>query len=61
MIEGKILGANAEFVHFYLVELVLDLVKLIDDPQKVVDAIFEHYANRSFGPSPDERALELSL
>ena len=39
----------------------LDLFKIIDDPQQVVDAIFEHYANRSFLPNPDERALEMSL
>ena len=39
----------------------LDLFKIIDDPQQVVDAIFEHYANRSFMPNPGERALEMSL
>jgi len=39
----------------------LDLFKIIDEPQLVVDAIFEHYANRSFLPNPDERALEMSL
>ena len=39
----------------------LGLFKIIDEPQQVVDAIFEHYANRSFLPNPDERALEMSL
>ena len=39
----------------------LELFKIIDDPQQVVDAIFEHYANRSFMPNPGERALEMSL
>ncbi|MBL8512372.1 MAG: TIGR00730 family Rossman fold protein [Betaproteobacteria bacterium] len=39
----------------------LDLIKVIDDPQAVVDAIFDHYADRSFLPNPDEKALEMSL
>ncbi len=39
----------------------LNLFKIIDDPQQVVDAIFEHYADRSFMPNPGERALEMSL
>ncbi|MBL8523788.1 MAG: TIGR00730 family Rossman fold protein, partial [Betaproteobacteria bacterium] len=39
----------------------LDIFKVIDDPQQVVDAIFEHYANRSFMPNPGERALEMTL
>ena len=39
----------------------LDLFKIVDDPQQVVDTIFEHYANRSFMPSTDERAMEMSL
>jgi hypothetical protein len=39
----------------------VDLFKVIDDPQGVVDAIFDHYADRSFFPSPDEKALEMSL
>jgi hypothetical protein len=38
-----------------------ELFKVIDDPQGVVDAIFDHYADRSFLPSADERALEMSL
>ena len=39
----------------------VDLFKVIDDPQGVVDAIFEHYANRSFMPNEGEKALEMSL
>lgn len=39
----------------------VNLFSVIDEPQQVVDAIFDHYANRSFQPSPDERALEMSL
>ena len=39
----------------------VDLFKVIDDPEQVVAAIFDHYANRGFTPSPDERALEMTL
>jgi uncharacterized protein (TIGR00730 family) len=38
-----------------------DLLKVIDDPQAVVDAIFNHYQFRGFEPSPAERDAELSL
>jgi uncharacterized protein (TIGR00730 family) len=39
----------------------LDLVKVIDEPQAVVDAIFKHYETRGFEPSPSEREILLSL
>ena len=38
-----------------------DLMQVIDDPQAVVDAIFEHYHSRGFEPSPSEREAELAL
>ena len=38
-----------------------DLMRVIDDPQEVVDAIFEHYQARGFEPSPSEREAELAL
>jgi uncharacterized protein (TIGR00730 family) len=38
-----------------------DLMQVIDDPQEVVDAIFDHYHNRGFEPSPAEREAELAL
>ena len=38
-----------------------DLMQVIDDPQKVVDAIFDHYQARGFEPSPSEREAELAL
>jgi uncharacterized protein (TIGR00730 family) len=38
-----------------------DLLQVIDDPQKVVDAIFDHYHSRGFEPSPSEREAELAL
>ncbi len=37
------------------------LLQVIDDPQAVVDAIFEHYHSRGFEPSPAEREAELAL
>jgi uncharacterized protein (TIGR00730 family) len=37
------------------------LVQVIDEPQAVVDAIFEHYQARGFEPSPSEREAELAL
>ena len=37
------------------------LLQVIDDPQAVVDAIFDHYQSRGFEPSPSEREAELAL
>ena len=37
------------------------LMQVIDDPQAVVDAIFEHYHTRGFEPSLSERDAELAL
>ncbi len=37
------------------------LVQVIDDPQAIVDAIFDHYHQRGFEPSPSEREAELAL
>ena len=38
-----------------------DLMQVIDDPQQVVEAIFNHYQSRGFEPSPAEREAELAL
>ncbi len=38
-----------------------DLMQVIDDPQAIVDAIFDHYQARGFEPSPSEREAELAL
>jgi len=38
-----------------------DLLTVIDDPQAVVDKIFDHYLARGFDPSPAEREAELAL
>ena len=37
------------------------LMRVIDDPQQVVDAIFDHYHTRGFEPSPQEKEAELAL
>jgi uncharacterized protein (TIGR00730 family) len=37
------------------------LMTVIDDPQAVVDAIFDPYHSRGFEPSPAERVAELAL
>ncbi len=39
----------------------LGLIKVIDEPQAVVDAIFDHYSTRGFDLSPTERAMEMNL
>jgi len=39
----------------------LDLIQVIDEPEKVVDAIFKHYEGRGFGPLPHEHELLLNL
>jgi uncharacterized protein (TIGR00730 family) len=37
------------------------LITVIDDPQEVVEAIFNHYHSRGFELSPSEREAELAL
>jgi uncharacterized protein (TIGR00730 family) len=39
----------------------LDLIQLIDDPAKVVEAIFDFYQTRGFVPTTDERERMLYL
>jgi uncharacterized protein (TIGR00730 family) len=39
----------------------VNLVQVIDEPQKVVDAIFRHYENRGFQPTRAEREMMLNL
>lgn len=39
----------------------LDLFKVLDDPQEVVDAIFAHYESRDFSPSAEEQEILLEL
>jgi uncharacterized protein (TIGR00730 family) len=39
----------------------LDLLRMIDDPAEVVEAIFQHYEARGFEPSQRERDILLNL
>ena len=39
----------------------IDLMQIIDTPQEVVDAIFNHYEKRGFMPSLAEREIQFSL
>jgi uncharacterized protein (TIGR00730 family) len=39
----------------------VDLVQVIDEPAKIVDAIFRHYENRGFQPTRAEREMMLNL
>lgn len=39
----------------------LDLIQVIDEPERVVEAIFKHYETRGFLPLPDEHELMLNL
>ena len=39
----------------------MDLIKLIDEPRQVVEAIFNHYEKRGFEPSAAEREAQLNL
>ncbi len=39
----------------------LDLLQVIDEPEAVVAAIFDHYESRGFSPLPEEHELLLNL
>jgi hypothetical protein len=39
----------------------VELLQVIDEPQAIVDAIFDHYHARGFEPSPSEREAEFAL
>lgn len=39
----------------------MNLVQVIDDPQQIVDAIFDHYEARGFANLPEEHELLLNL
>jgi len=39
----------------------MNLIKIIDEPRQVVEAIFEHYEKRGFEPSAAEREAQLNL
>jgi uncharacterized protein (TIGR00730 family) len=39
----------------------MNLIKVIDEPEEVVKAIFKHYETRGFEPSAAEREMQLNL
>ena len=39
----------------------INLIQLLDEPQQIVDAIFNHYEKRAFEPSAAEREAQLNL
>ena len=39
----------------------MDLIQIIDEPQKIVDAIFKHYETTGFELTPAERKMQLYL
>ena len=39
----------------------LDLMTIVNEPEKVVEAIFDHYQTRGFEPSAREREMQLNL
>ncbi|GJL72287.1 MAG: cytokinin riboside 5'-monophosphate phosphoribohydrolase [Nitrosomonas sp.] len=39
----------------------MDLVKIIDEPSQVVNAIFQYYETSGFEPTPAEREIQLNL
>ncbi|MEO8417534.1 MAG: TIGR00730 family Rossman fold protein [Methylophilaceae bacterium] len=39
----------------------MNLIQVIDEPKKIVEAIFKHYETRGFEPSPQELQMQLYL
>ena len=39
----------------------MDLMRIIDEPEAIVEAIFDFYENRGFQPSREEREKMLNL
>ena len=39
----------------------MTLIRVVNEPDAVVDAIFDHYQTRGFGPSAREREMQLNL
>ena len=39
----------------------MDLIQVIDEPEQVVEAIFQHYETRGFEPSAREQEILLNL
>ena len=39
----------------------MQLLQVLDEPEQIVEAIFDHYATRGFMPLPAEHELLLNL
>jgi uncharacterized protein (TIGR00730 family) len=39
----------------------LDLIQITDDPDEVIEAIFRYYEHRRFGPTEEEKEIQLNL
>jgi uncharacterized protein (TIGR00730 family) len=67
LVGSKFWGGMAEWFKTSLLEEKmiaaddLDLIKVLDEPEHVVDAIFKHYETRGFEPSAAEREMQLNL
>ena len=67
LVNGKFWGGLLDWIRGQLVADGMvgvedpDIMTVIDDPQAIVDAIFDHYQARGFEPSPAEREAELAL
>jgi uncharacterized protein (TIGR00730 family) len=67
LVNSKFWSGLLDWIHGTLVKERMigvddpQLMRVIDDPQQVVDAIFDHYHSRGFEPTPGEREAELML
>ena len=67
LVSSKFWGGMIEWFRQRLVEEGMinpedmDLIQIIDEPEAVVEAIFQHYETRGFEPSQTERELLLNL
>jgi hypothetical protein len=67
LVGSKFWGGMVEWIKTSLLEEKMispedmHLIQIIDEPEKIVNAIFEHYETRGFEPSASEREMQLNL
>ncbi|MFO7593185.1 MAG: TIGR00730 family Rossman fold protein [Pseudomonadota bacterium] len=67
LVHGPFWRGLIEWIHTTLIDEKminpqdLELLQIIDQPEKVVEAIFSHYEHRGFEPSAEEREILLDL
>ncbi len=67
LVGSKFWGGMVEWIKTSLLEEKMispediDLIQIIDEPEQVVSAIFNHYESRGFEPSELEREMQLTL